>query len=85
MACLKLVKVHVELFGKVVNHSRYITIMNEKKHECEIVKASVPKPNQKLQRTVKGPEPERLKIEGNWVKAVDVALRKPKPPGGWPK
>jgi hypothetical protein len=37
------------------------------------------------QRTVKGPEPERLKIEGNWGKAVDTALRKPKPPEGWPK
>jgi hypothetical protein len=35
--------------------------------------------------TFKGPEPERLKIEGNWVKAVDAALRKPKPPEGWPK
>ena len=56
--------------------------MREKKHEqpkqpTELVKAS--------QRTVHGPEPERLKIEGNWVKAVGVALRKPKPTGGWPK
>jgi hypothetical protein len=35
----------------------------------------------------KGPEPERFKIEGyaNWEDAVKVALRKPKPPGGWPK
>ncbi len=38
-------------------------------------------------RHTKGPEPERFKIEGyaNWQDAVKVALRKPKPPGGWPK
>jgi len=32
-----------------------------------------------------GPEPERFKITGyaNWEDAVKVALRKPKPPGGW--
>jgi len=35
-----------------------------------------------------GPEPERFKIEGyekNWEDAVKVALRKPKPWGGWSK
>lgn len=57
--------------------------MSEKKHQSAIVKASAPK--LKIRRTVKGPEPERLKIEGNWVKAFGVSLRKPKPPGGWPK
>ena len=31
------------------------------------------------------PEPERLKIEGDWKDAVKTALRKPKPPGGRPK
>ena len=38
-------------------------------------------------RHTKGPEPERFKIEGyaNWEDAVKVALRKPKPLGGWPK
>ena len=36
-------------------------------------------------KTTKGPEPERLKIEGDWKKAVETALRKPKPPEGWPK
>jgi hypothetical protein len=32
-----------------------------------------------------GPEPERLKIDGDWKEAVAAVLRKPKPPGGWPK
>jgi len=38
-----------------------------------------------LARHGHGPEPERLKIEGDWKAAVRTALRKPKPPGGWPK
>jgi len=38
-----------------------------------------------MKRTKRGPEPERLKITGNWEDAVATALRKPKPPGGWPK
>ncbi len=28
----------------------------------------------KPERAVKGPEPERLKIEGDWVQAVDKPL-----------
>jgi hypothetical protein len=36
-------------------------------------------------RTDRGPEPERLKIDGNWKAAVRVAMQKRKPPGGWPK
>jgi hypothetical protein len=38
-------------------------------------------------RTQHGPEPERLKISGfkNWEDAVAFAMRKKKPPGGWPK
>ncbi|MGO9202384.1 MAG: hypothetical protein ACLQM8_17800 [Limisphaerales bacterium] len=36
-------------------------------------------------RACHGPEPERLKIAGDWKAAVATALRKPKPPGGWPK
>jgi hypothetical protein len=49
------------------------------------------KPDAKLaradHRTARGPEPERLKITGvkNWEDAVGVAMRKPKPSGGWPK
>jgi len=31
-----------------------------------------------------GPEPERLKIDGDWKDAVKKALNKPKPPAGWP-
>jgi hypothetical protein len=36
-------------------------------------------------RTVKGPEPERLKISGNWKAAVRMAMQKARPPGGWPR
>lgn len=32
-----------------------------------------------------GPEPDTLKIEGDWEKAAQKAMAKPKPPGGWPK
>jgi len=35
-------------------------------------------------RPPSGPEPERLKVHGDWKAAVKKALRKPKPPGGWP-
>jgi hypothetical protein len=42
-------------------------------------------PKQEKRRTERGPEPERLKIQGDWKDAVSAALRKPKPPGGWPK
>ena len=31
-----------------------------------------------------GPEPERLKIEGDWEEAVKKAMKKPRPDGGWP-
>jgi hypothetical protein len=44
-----------------------------------IAKASKPK------RTNKGPEPERLKIEGDWIKAVDHTLKVKRPASGWPK
>jgi hypothetical protein len=36
-------------------------------------------------RHTHGPEPERLKIYGDWKEAVRLAMRKPKPAGGWPK
>lgn len=32
-----------------------------------------------------GPEPERLKLEGDWMDAIAYALKKKKPAGGWPK
>lgn len=31
-----------------------------------------------------GPEPERLKLDGDWADRVDDALRKKKPADGWP-
>lgn len=31
-----------------------------------------------------GPEPDRLKVEGDWEDAVEQSLKKKKPAGGWP-
>lgn len=31
-----------------------------------------------------GPEADRIKLEGPWEDRVGDALKKPKPPGGWP-
>jgi hypothetical protein len=56
-----------------------------KKNQTDaIVKASEP---DKPKRTAKGPEPERLKINGvaNWEDAVGIAMQKKKPAGGWPR
>jgi len=51
-----------------------------KKNQTDaIVKASAPK------RTKKGPEPERIKFKGNWIEAVDIALKAKRPAAGWPK
>jgi hypothetical protein len=36
-------------------------------------------------RQSKGPEPDRLKIEGDFADAVRKALAKKKPATGWPK
>ncbi len=33
----------------------------------------------------KGPEPEVLKIEGNWKDAMRKLISKKRPEGGWPK
>jgi hypothetical protein len=37
-----------------------------------------------LEKAKPGPEPERLKIDGDWKDAVGRALRREKPKGGWP-
>ncbi len=31
-----------------------------------------------------GPEPERVKIDGDWTDAMKKAMEKEPPPGGWP-
>ncbi len=36
-------------------------------------------------KRVSGPEPERVKFEGDWQKAVGKALKKERPKDGWPK
>jgi hypothetical protein len=37
------------------------------------------------QQRAPGFPPERLKIDRSWEDAVRAALKKPKPPEGWPK
>ena len=32
-----------------------------------------------------GPEPERLKLDGDWEEATKCMLEKQRPPEGWPK
>jgi hypothetical protein len=39
----------------------------------------------KAAKSKPGPKPDVLKIEGNWIDAVDKALAKKRPAGGWPK
>jgi hypothetical protein len=39
----------------------------------------------KLTKPKPGPKPDTLKIEGDWIDAVDKALTKKRPAGGWPK
>lgn len=33
----------------------------------------------------RGPDPERVKFEGDWEEAIRKALRKERPPEGWPE
>lgn len=33
----------------------------------------------------RGPKEDRVKIDGDWQVAVGEALKKPRPPEGWPK
>ena len=56
--------------------------MSASKREKTLANEAMP---EKARRTAHGPEPERLKIYGDWKEAVRIAMRKPKPPGGWPK
>ena len=43
---------------------------------------AVKKPTKKATR---GPEADRLKIDGNWKDAVKKSFEKKKPAEGWPK
>jgi hypothetical protein len=57
------------------------------KNKIENKKLSKQAASLEARRTERGPEPERLKIEGvaNWEDAVGIAMQKKKPAGGWPK
>lgn len=48
-------------------------------------KKKKPKGAAQQPKLIKGPEPERLKIEGDWIAAVDKALKVKRPETGWPK
>jgi hypothetical protein len=43
------------------------------------------KPSTKQRRKPSGPEPEILKIEGDWKDAMKKLISKKRPEGGWPK
>jgi hypothetical protein len=58
--------------------------MSDKKCIVSRVKASA-NPSKASGRHKHGPEPERLKIYGDWKEAVRLAMRKQKPAGGWQK
>ena len=57
--------------------------MNSKKKERQSPAAQLATSG----RTTKGPEPERLKLDGyaNWQDAAAAMVRAKRPPGGWPK
>lgn len=42
-------------------------------------------PASAVKRVAPGPKPARLKIKGDWEKAVTRSFKKKKPLGGWPK
>lgn len=44
-----------------------------------------PRDNKDLAPKRTGPEPDRVKIEGDWEEAVKRALGKKRPPEGWPR
>lgn len=39
----------------------------------------------KKEKKPTGPEPERIKLTGDWEKLVGEALKKQRPASGWPK
>ncbi len=41
--------------------------------------------NRKQSPKKRGPQPETVKIKGDWVRAVDEALKMKKPAAGWPE
>jgi hypothetical protein len=43
------------------------------------------KPKASASVVTKGPEPARLKISGDWIGAIDHALKVKRPAKGWPK
>lgn len=47
-------------------------------------KIPIPK-KQKKEPKAPGPEPDLLKIDMDWEKAIKKSLEKKKPPSGWPK
>jgi len=45
----------------------------------------MPKTPKNIPPVPRGPRPDRLKIEGDWKRAIKKSLAKKKPTGGWPK
>jgi hypothetical protein len=47
------------------------------------MKAAMKKPTPRTNK--RGPEPERLKIEGDWKEAIKKSFQKKRPANGWPQ
>ena len=43
------------------------------------------KPGKRPKDQKPGPDPEELKVEGDWEEAVKKALKKKRPKDGWPE
>lgn len=43
------------------------------------------KKTESQERKKPGPKPDKVKIEDDWEKAMDKALKKKRPKDGWPK
>jgi hypothetical protein len=49
------------------------------------MKSSKPKVPRSKDAPKRGPEPERLKLNGDWKDAIKMSFQKKRPAGGWPK
>jgi hypothetical protein len=49
------------------------------------MKSSKPKMARSKDAPKRGPEPARLKLNGNWQEAIKKSFQKKIPAGGWPK
>jgi hypothetical protein len=49
------------------------------------MKTAKKKPMRGPDSPARGPEPDRLKLNGNWQSAIKKSFQKKRPVNGWPK